>query len=544
MGMIPIADYRPDVSDFLNQYSDDVTNVFPALGCVIPAKNFAPMNLSLPIHEVPLGAIAVRHRSGISFTIFLGTETKIFALSSLATGWIDVTKPDTVYNASVENPWSFAAWGQQVIITNGNDPPQTMLVTDDHMRDLGEKPILEGETPYTVKAPLGSIVKIWGNFVAIMGLQDGSLVDTSGKEPVVLLNYNSGMIIWSGLNDPDRWNVGDPEYFSDWQEFFDGGNVHTSSETSNPIIFLDTAIYYGTFMPGSVEIFRFQKVQEKRGARNPISVASRGEQIFYADAGGFFMITAEAGFPVIEAIGFEKVDRTYFQDLSSIDLDTIKGVIDPFYNRVYWGIDSNSNGIYDMILSFDWLLKKWTVLELDTPIYDFVQIYTFGVSLEEMDAFETKGTDQETGQFSDKADLDRLPYSLDARIWKASSPVLMGIMRGISGRLEIGAFHGQNMEARVTTYEVGETGQNFFRLGKIRIISDANEIYLSAGRRNTLRLRGNIHWTSESTPSDRNDNVYIRSRAKFHRFKVRIPANTDWTYLDGVDVELIPSGRF
>lgn len=485
--LIPAAEYRPDVADLNTAFTDDVLNVLCADGSYIPAPSFAALTASLP--EKPLGALSVEQLDG-SISFYAGGPTKLWKLNNTTLAWDDVSQAATTYSATTESPWSFEAFGNFVIAVNQNDDPQVMQIgVDVVFRDLGGSP------------PRAGIVRIWGDFVALMKLTS-----------------NPNRAQWSGLNNCEFWTPGTNN--SDYQDFPDGGEVQGSSQATNPIIFLSSAIQRATFVPGSVEVFTFQKIHDKRGAKSPYSIATRGAFAFYADEGGFFQIAPDGG---ITPIGFEKVDRTVFRRLNVSAISRIYGAVDPFYSRVYWAIDYTGAGVYDHMLVYDWNIGKWTPVEISALF--ILPMATAGYTLEGLDAVS--------------ASLDALPFSLDSKAWQGGAPFLAAF--DINNKL--GAFSGDPLEATVTTPEMGETNGAVMRTSETGPVVDTDQVFVSIGIRMRRTPQQPVTWLPEQSPSYNTGRVRKRSRARFHRFKMRIPSGETWHHCKGIDVQLDPAGE-
>lgn len=485
--LIPAAEYRPDVADLNTNFTDDLLNVLCADGSYIPAPAFAA--LTSAVSEKPLGAISVQQLDG-SISFFNGSATKLWKLNNTTLAWDDVSQAATTYSASSDAPWSFAAFGNFVIAVNQNDDPQVLQIgVDTVFRDLGGSP------------PRAGIVRIWGDFVALMRLTS-----------------NPNRVQWSGLNDCEFWTPGTNN--SDYQDFPDGGEVQGSSEATNPIVFLTSAIQRATFVPGSLEVFTFQKIHDKRGAKSPYSIATRGAFAFYADEGGFFQISPDGG---ITPIGFEKVDRTVFRRLNVSAISKIYGAVDPFYSRVYWAIDYAGSGVYDIMLVYDWNIGRWTPIEIDALF--ILPMATAGYTLDGLDAVSSS--------------LDALPFSLDSKAWQGGAPFLAAF--DPSNRL--GAFSGDPLEATVTTPEMGETNGQVMRSTSTYPVVDTDQVFVSIGIRMRRTPQQPVTWMAEQSPSYNTGRVRKRSRARFHRFKMRIPAGETWNHNKGIDVDLTPAGE-
>lgn len=481
----PVAEYRPDVASLNTTYTDDVRNVLVADGSFIPAPAFAPLTDALPAK--PLGGISVKLDGSTSF--FAGTATHLYKLNNTTLAWDDVSKTATTYAANDDAPWSFAVFGNFVIAVNQNNDPQVYEIgTDIRFRDLGGSP------------PRAGIVRVWGDFVALM-----RLTGTPNRAQ------------WSGLNDCEFWTPGSNN--SDYQDFPDGGGVQSSSEATNPIIFLEGAIQRATFVPGSLEIFTFQKIHDKRGAKSAYSVATRGAYAFYADEGGFFQISPDGS---ISPIGFEKVDRSVFSRLNASSISQIRGAVDPFYSRVYWAMDFNGSGVFDEMLVYDWQIGQWA--PIDVSVLDIFPMMTLGYTLEGLDAIS--------------ASLEDLPFSLDSKAWQGGAPILAGF----STDYRVGAFSGAPLEARVTTPEVGETNGQVMRTTSSYPVVDAENVYVSIGARMRRLPSEPVKWLDEQYPSFNTGRVRKNCRARFMRFRIRIPAGETWRHIKGIDFDGTPAG--
>ncbi|MET3590338.1 hypothetical protein ABID23_001444 [Bartonella silvatica] len=485
MAFFPIADYRPDVADINACFTDELVNVLPADGSYIPMPSFKPLTEACP--GTFLGAHAVKSKNGVS--VIVGTEKKIYLLDNTTMSWKDISPKGKSYLANVDAPWSFALFGDYVIAVNANDKPQVIDINHDKtFRDLGGNP------------PQAGIVRVWGDFVCLMKLSE-----------------HPRRVHWSGLNDAEFWTVGKKS--CDYQDFPDGGFVQGATETTNPIIFMRSAIYAGSFIPGSKIIFSFQKIHDKRGVKNAESIVCRGDLAFFADEGGFYQITNEGQ---IIPIGFEKVDRTLAQKASQNNLYTLSAAVDGVYNRVYWMVGLDGDIDKPILLIYDWGLQKWT--KAVVPIKMILPIFWAGITLEGLDKISQN--------------IDELPFSLDSNVWKNESPVLGAFDH--QGRL--GAFAGDPMACVITSQEMGQTNGMITRVKNIMPQVNSAEFYLSVGMRFRQSIEEKTVWLPEKKPSHNTGQVHVRARARFYRFKLRIPEGMNWSHVTGFDVELKPAG--
>lgn len=483
--LLPFAEWRPDVANINRNATDELLNVLPADGSYIPFPTLAEVTPS--IGSKALGGITARSSSGQIY-VFAGVEDKIYLANSTLTSWTDVS--GSSYSANAIAPWSFTQFGDYVVAVNPNDNPQVyQLGGSTDFADLAGSP------------PRARFVKVWGDFLVLMHLTN---------EP--------NKVHWSALGDITGWTVGTDN--SDIQVFPDGGVIQGSSETTNPVIFLERAIFIGTFVPGSREVFTFTKVHDRRGAKSPTSIATRGSYIFYADEGGFYQIGLDGQ---LASIGLEKVDRTIFRTLTQANQRNIRGCIDPFHSRVYWAVSFTSTTYYDRILVYDWNLQRWTIGAAEVSI--LFPAASPGYTLEDLDAID---------------DLDSLTDSLDSQIWQAQAPV----MAAFNSSNKLCFFTGSAAQVTLTTQELGSTDGELQRITELYPVVDCDTLgeidcYI------LKRFRRSQSYTTSAAfnPSSNTGIARKNSRSRFHRFKIQIDAGATWNHAVGINVNPVPAGK-
>ncbi|WP_208442424.1 hypothetical protein, partial [Bartonella raoultii] len=347
--------------------------------------------------------------------------------------------------------------------------------------------------------PRAGLVKVWGPFVCLMQLTD-----------------HPNRIHWSGENNATFWTEGEKN--CDFQDFPDGEYVQGATETTNPFIFLRSAIYAGLFIPGSDKVFSFQKIQDKRGVRSAQSLACRGSDAFFAGDGGFYQMSSDGQ---IFPIGFEKVDRTVFSNFDKLALDDMQGVIDPVHNRVYWSLKGGNNEQTTFV--YDWGLQKWSTIQ-GKP-FTLFPVFTTGYTLEQLDEISSS--------------LEGLRISLDSPLWQSGAPML----GGFDDHNRLVVFTGAPMEATVVSQEMGAPDGSFSFITKVFVEVDTLEGLLSIGERRLRNDQTPITWHKERICSFVTGAYHGRSRNRYHRFKLRIPEGESWRHITGFNVDLRPLGR-
>lgn len=601
MTVLPFTDWLPDQASLNAPFVSDVQNVLCAAGFYIPFPLLA--SFSEAVDEAPLGGITIRESDG-SVHIFIGTATKLYKLNTTTLGWDHVSKlaanqatngtfsadtdwtksagttiaagvatltnvatataalaqAQTVtagtvykivftvsgytegairprftggtavdgtsvsadgtstqyltavtgnttfnfittgetslnidnvtiqaltnYSATVDERWRFKQFGDFVVAVNINTAPQVYEIgTSTEFTDLGGSP------------PNSRHIAVWGDHLALM---------------------SERTVTWSDTDDITEWATGN----AGSQTFPDGGVIQGSNDATNPIVIQKDAIRLGTFVPGSTVVFTFTKIHDKRGAAAPYSITSRGEYTFFADTGGFFRITPDGA---IQSIGFEKVDRTIFGLIGGSELVSIYGEVDPFHTRVYFAVKINSTSdAFDRLVIYDWNLDKWTQIETEMEILFPLASGTIGYTLEGLDEIS--------------ASLDALPFSLDSKVWQGGSPV----MAAFDTSNMLGFFSGNNAEAIVTTQEVGATDGQLTMISSLYPVVDTDDVKVTIAAR--MKRGDTFTSTPELTPSTVTGRVDKLNTSRFHRFRVRIPAETVWSAAQGIDVETQPAG--
>lgn len=515
---IAFAEYRPDVADVNGAFTGDLSNVFAADGSYIPVQKLEAFSAALP--GKPLAAIYAKDASGNS-AFFAGTATGLYRYDTATNLWSDVgqgaegvllsgdmqdTGGDVIafsgdaagdtmiqspasafggYSATDDEPWDFAVYGNNIIAVNANDAPQVSPIASAGFEDLAGSP------------PQARYVAVWGDQLAL-----GGLVDFPNR------------VQWSEINDIAVWdNTGNSGY----QDFPDGGAVRGMTSNTNPLIFQESAIRKAQFVPGSVEVYTFMKAHDGLGLKAPRSLCTQGSVSFFYSDSGFYLITNDGA---VSPVGYERVDRTVVENVDALSVADIQGVIDPVHTRAFFSMKfSASAAVPDVTLVYDWTLQRWS--RIDGSVTLNVPGATVGQTLE--------------GLAATYPDLDTMGVSLDSRAFQGGSP----LMAGFTADYRLGFYTGANMEATITTQEMGDLMQ-VTRITSVYPVVDNAAVAISIGGRSN---RGSsVNWTPEQGRSTNTGRIHKRSRARFHRIKVRVPEGEAWSHAAMIQVETQAAG--
>lgn len=488
--LVEYTDWMPDIAGLNSGVLQRAINVLPYEAGYLPMPSLS--RLSNQLGETVYGAfLAITQDASKIKYVFVGTAGKLWRLST-SMGWTDVSQAATTYAATSADRWSFAQFGPYVIAVNPNDDPQVFDLSapgsGTTFADLGGSP------------PRARIVSVWGDFLVLGCLSGG----------------NPNRVQWSGINDIENWTPGTGN--SDYQDLPDGGWVKGLPATDPPIILQDSSIRRATFLPGTSYVFSFEKIADGIGSTSFYSSVSRDRNVFFLGDDGFYVVSTDG---LITPIGKGKINRTF---LSSLDIEWSEATlaaVDPFNPRVYWVSRSigASGSAYNRITIYDFSIGKFTELEMN--VQHVVPLATPGFTLEELDTF---------------GDLDSLAFSLDSRVWAGGIPTL----GAIDDDGYFGFFAAADMEATLTTCEYGDPQGTVREIQTVLPMVDCNDIYVSIGYR--FARGDNVQWTSEARTSSRTGIARCRKRARYHTVKVRVPANSGWSFAQGFDAGFIEAG--
>ena len=334
MPVLAFGEYRPDVSDYQGEHTKNILNVVPRGDGYGPFSSFASATTALP--GTCRGKFYARTNDG-SVKVFAATATKLYELNNTDQTWADVSKGGTNY-ASIGNTaqWQFAQFNNLVFAVQQNVAPQIFdLTSSNAFADCAGSP------------PQAAYISIVNRFVVLSGI----------------VSPNVYRVQWSDLNNVNSSTAWTPGVgSSDFQDLPDGGIVRgVSGGDQAGTIFQDAAIRTMTFSPGAPYIFFIARLAQDDGIFAPGSLVAAGDRVFFCSPAGFKMIPP-GGYPT--PIGKEKIDRTFFADVDTNNLQLMIGAHDPQQTRVYWAYKSINGitGLFDKIICYDWVLDKWSPL--------------------------------------------------------------------------------------------------------------------------------------------------------------------------------------
>lgn len=484
MPPLMLGGWRPDVADYQQEHSKTITNVVARGDGYGPVKALQGITDALP--ATCRGAFLATNTDG-TIAVFAGTSTDLYKLDNSDFTWDEVTRSSGGdYTLASTDQWQFAQFGTAIIAVNQNDAPQLFtLGSSSVFAALGGSP------------PQAAYVAVVSNHLVLSGL----------------LN-NPDRIAWSALNDISTWTAGTDG--ADTQDFQDGGACLGVAGGEFGVVFQTDAIRRMTYVGGDT-IFEFERIVEGEGLKAPYSIIRAGARTFFLGTSGFQSITA-GQYPV--NISKERFYRTFLADYDDAVPQLMIGVNEALSSRVWWFYRSaGTSGNLNRAICYDWALDRPSFID--------------GIEGEYVAVLSQPGVTLEGLVSLGYTDLDAMDVSLDS--FAGSSGQKLGIFNNSH---EFGFLTGDNLEATVDTPEYAFEQRFFVRAQ--RPITDADTVYGS------VSIKQKVGDTpTQSTETLMNSIGFCPHRAdtRMARFRLRIPAATTWTYVQGTEPEAANTGR-
>ena len=492
MARIALPAWEPDNASVDAAVCSVATNMIPRRDGYAPVMSPVPLSAALP--SPCLGAIEIASPNYGFPVYFAGTSTGLYKFNNGTSAWTNVSKPGAAYSVPPGDYWSFAVYGSKLLATCLGSAVQVIEIDSGTVFDD-----LAGNPPRARH----------------MGVVSEFLV-------LAQLASDPNAVHWSDLGDITYWEPGVQSggHTSDLQIFPEGGAVTGFAGGEFGLVFQETKIRRMVFSPGSATVFDFSVLEENRGAVAPWSLMKVGARIFFLDREGFFVFTGGGS----STIGAERVNRFFAARVDPIRVASTVAIRDATGPRILFayrtmGADPTDTSLLGEALLYDWLLDRWTFLNLPTR---------FGLAA----ATPAVSIDNIPGSLDDPGQP-----SLDDPSYAGGIPTL-GIMTA-DNRLSL--MTGPPLEAIAETPDamLSRPSRSFVR--GMRVDTDADDWRVQVGVRETLRQSEAVVWRPESSPNPERM-APCRAGGRYHRARIRIPAATAWSYLSGIEPEATAEG--
>lgn len=496
--MIPFALFEPDKGPFSESSTDYVMNVTPISNGWAGFPDLSALSSALGADCY--GGCYYRTSDG-SYAVVVGTATALYKLNTGTTPYTftDISGPSAPYAVPIGQMWQFERFGTGLYACTLGAPLQFLDV------DAGGNFADAAGSP-----PRSKYIKTIGDFLLLGYLKVGA-TESPNKWAT------------SGLNAPTIWTVGtqlaDEQVIPDGDEIMGllggatGGRVFQRKAKRSLVLSADAA------MP-----IKSSVIDPAYGVLAPLSIVAIG--------GDDYAYLAEDGFQRGDGklpIGAEKVNRFFFSDVDLAQVETVQGGVDPYNHMVWWRYKSNV-GAYKMI-GWDWELDRWTQADPDVAV--LLTAVVPGVTLEALDAiflslYGSSSIDTPGAE------------SLDSRRWAGGRPTF----GAVSSAGIVSIFTGGNRAATMDTTAQALSGDVMKRHGitGAYLVSDTNSYTLAkaGGDRH-----GDVGTMAFGTPAGPNriGLVPMRGDHRISRFRAGIAADVDWSFVHGVEPELVGAGQ-
>lgn len=481
---IPLPPFDPDKSKFDSSVSGNVVNAYPSASGWKPMPSYSEISQALP--STCLGASFVRTAGG-TYRIVACTQTGIFELNTTDYSWTNITGTSGPYTGpSPGEAWTLTRFGSKLVIHNYNDPIQVYDVeTGGTVSDLGGSP------------PQAKYSWVSGDFLVL-----GYLNQTNGQK----------IVQWSEVNNITGWRV--RKNGSDFQELPEGDEIMGGiAEQGGFSVIQRAGMQFFPFAPASGFTFTRTVLNPKQGSIAPRSIVSIGPgQFFYLSEDGFF------GGVNRQAIGAERVDRWFLDQIDQTYLSEVQGVADPFEKVVWWRFRIPT-GEYRLI-GYDWQLDRW---------------FTSDLAVGEMVALATPALTWD-GLSTLYATIDDVTEPFDSRLFSGGRPTFATF----SPDNKLAYFTGANLEATIDTAQVEpDPIRRTFCKGS-RVQTDATTFTVSHG---TAAYHGQAITFATASTQNRAGYVPHRGDGRLHQFRLTIPAGTVWSVASSIFADMKVTGQ-
>ena len=477
---LKFGEWLPDQPPHNNPGANVATNVYFALDAYkrFPSLvNYSSNNIGADCR----GGGSFRDGAGDVFN-FVATNTDLYQLD----GGTFTSRKSSLTGSNTDF-WTFTQFGNYVIASNGVDNPQYFLMgTSTNFADLSG--IATDGTP--------------PNFRVSGVIRDFLVTGNQAS--------NTNRVQWSGINDIGTWNPGAKS--ADYQDLpGSGGEIVAITSGEIGYVFRQNQIVRMDFVGGAT-IFRFSVISPNRGAVYGQTVCQDNRRVFFHADDGFFEINGDN----VVAIGAEKVNRFFENDLNKAFSDRIVAATDPFNQLAMWLYPSkqntnNTTGICDRILIYNYATEKWSLAESNASFIfsQFVGAYT----VELMDIISQN--------------LENINIALDTDFWNGGQKYL----GAINNNYEAAIYSGTANEIELETSEVELYPGYISMIEGVRPIIDA-EATVSVKARNRLADTP----TATAYSSMQSDGLNpLRTSGRYIRANIKVASGTTFSDAQGVD---------
>lgn len=362
-------------------------------------------------------------------------------------------------------------------------------------------------------APKAKYVAVVKNFLMVANTNDV----TSGTQ--------TQRVWWSGLNDPTNWPTPGTALAAAFQSSFNDlfGNFGPitglvgSLGTADCAIFFERAIWRGIYA-GPPVVFDFFPCETIKGTSAPNSIVKRGLLVDYLGEDGFYTFDGTNSTP----IGANKVDKTFFADVDKNNLQNVIGCADPVNRMTYWAYpgSGSSNGIPNRILAYNWVLNRFSIVDMPASLEYIFRALSFGFTLDTMPG----GT------------LDQIQFALDSDVWTG------GVMAlgAFDASHKLSYFQGPALAPLIETSETAPFDSMLAHISDVRPLVDGGTPSIALATRN--RLIDGLMFNNPTAINAIGTCPQI-ANGRYVTGKSSLNYGDSWQHFQGIEVYCSPMGK-
>lgn len=344
-----------------------------------------------------------------------------------------------------------------------------------------------------------------GTAASLAGTPPSSKYCTTVRDFVVLASGNTAT--WSGFQDRAQWTAGVNQSGS--QPMLAGGPITGLAGGRQGLVFQRGQITKMTYF-GPPTIWQWDVISPNIGCIAAGSITQVGELCFFLSDKGFQVTDGNQ----VRPIGEERIDREFLSSYSVTDLEGMYACSDPKAQIVTFVMPGKR-------FNYHITLDRWTTAT--HAVKAAFNGFTAGTTLEQLDAIY--------------GNLDAMgTISLDDARFMGGDPQFLFV----DTSNVVGTMTGSNLAASFETPFVELANGREARINKVRPITDATgNVSLDITSRWRLGETGTTN-TYENMRD--NGDIPCRVSGRAIRSRVTIAAGTTWSYMQGLDYEMIASG--
>ena len=476
MSRVLFGDYLPDRPPHLNEGLTMADGVVAIAGGYAPLNSFAAMkNGTLPARCIGAGG----YRYTDAPYLFAATTSNIYLYSSA--GYTSVAAG---LGGTRDLGMRFCPYGAFMLATNGVDTIRKFdPAAPGAMTVLGGSP------------PTARYLGVVRGFV-VAGYAGGS----------------SLRIAWSDNGNPASWTAGGASEAGQY-DMPAGGDVTGIVGGEYGLVFQENRILRMSYTADDT-VWQFDEIVTDAGCVAPKSLASWGKLSFFWSNRGFMVCDGAS----VQAIGDEKVDRTFRSLIDRNYFGAMSAVVDPA--RALYIVAVPSADPASTLFLYNYAQGRWTTASITTEL--LFSALSPSSSLEDLDAIY--------------ASIDAAGLTIDSVALRGGTPTAMLF----DGTHRIGTLSGPAVAATFADGLKALASDGRSRIRGVRPLTDASQATIGLAGTNAPNQA-----PQETAYAARQSNGSYRCRENWNltRIKLSIPAGTAWTYAQGYDVDAVAGGR-